>query len=75
MILNITGQYDVKISLDKNEWKQVAYRETSSGDDVITINVLEKLPSYNGTVYIKFEDAIKTDGFGASLYDMTVIYR
>lgn len=75
LILNITGQYDVKISLDKNEWKQVAYRETSSGDDVITINVLEKLPSYNGTVYIKFEDAIKTDGFGASLYDMTVIYR
>ena len=75
LILSITGQYTVSVSKDGATWVKVVSRDYSSGDDSITIDVLQALKDYDGTVYVKFEDTSKSDGFGASLYKMTVVYK
>ena len=75
LIFKITGQYTISISKDNTNWIKVASRDYSSGDDTVTVDVLHTLENYEGTVYVKFEDTSKSDGFGASLYNMTVMYR
>ena len=73
--LDIANQYKVSVSLDGKTWIEAAvYSGKTNDHEFCAIDIMKLLGENVDTFYVKFEDAVNTNGMGCGLNSMKIYY-
>lgn len=72
---DIANQYKVSVSLDGENWIEVlVYSGVTYDHEICSIDIIKILGENVDTFYVKFEDAVTTNGMGCGLNAMKIYY-
>lgn len=72
---DIANQYKVSVSLDGENWVEAfVYSGKTNDHEFCSIDIIKALGENVDTFYVKFEDAVNTNGMGCALNEMKIYY-